>query len=289
MQQLFLFLSNSTASVLTKSLLIDLYIHLNIRHLCHIKRNRIIFATLFLKNKVMLKTTISLLLLLIPLNNISTIETAKDNSTVVNASELANGEQLFEEMNLAGTVNFIAFRQAVAGYNKIHQKKKTIMTLIDFSKPSTEKRLFIFDMKAKKLLYSSVVSHGKNSGENYATNFSNEYGSYKSSLGFYLTENTYQGKNGYSLILNGLEKGINDRAKERAIVMHGAPYANPSVAASSGRLGRSFGCPALPPSITKPIINTIKDGSVLFIYANNKDYLAQSSLLNNHFNNSSSI
>lgn len=237
----------------------------------------------------MLKTTLSVLLLLIPLNNSLTTVTAKDHSTTLPASELASGEQLFEEMNLAGTVNFIAFRQAVAGYNKINQKKKTIMTLIDFSKPSTEKRLFIFDMKAKKLLYSSVVSHGKNSGEKYATNFSNEYGSYKSSLGFYITENTYQGKNGYSLILNGLEKGINDRAKERAIVVHGASYANPSVATSSGRLGRSFGCPALPPSLAKPIINTIKDGSVLFIYANNKDYLAQSTFLKKTSNNESTI
>ena len=111
----------------------------------------------------------------------------------------------------------------------------------------------------KKMLYSSVVSHGKNSGENYATSFSNEVGSYKSSLGFYLTGNTYQGRNGYSLLLDGLEKGINDRARERAIVVHGAAYANPSVC-KSGRLGRSFGCPALPQALTKPIINTIKGG-----------------------------
>lgn len=195
------------------------------------------------------------------------------------ASELAAGERLYEEMGLAGKVNFIAFRQAVAGYNKIKEKSKPILTLIDFSKPSTEERLYVFDIEKKELLYTSVVSHGKNSGENYATSFSNQYGSYKSSLGFYLTEYTYQGKNGYSLILNGLEEGINDRAKERAIVVHGAAYANPSVAASSGRLGRSFGCPALPQELTKPIINTIKDGSVLFIYANNAQYLAQSRML----------
>lgn len=115
-------------------------------------------------------------------------------------------------MQLGGVVNFLAFRQAVAGYNLIKQKSKSILTLIDFTKPSTEKRLFVFDMEQKKMLYSSVVSHGKNSGENYATSFSNEVGSYKSSLGFYLTGNTYQGKNGYSLLLDGLEKGINDRA-----------------------------------------------------------------------------
>ena len=164
------------------------------------------------------------------------------------------------------------------GYNKIEQKKKPVLTLIDFTKPSTEKRLFVFDMKERKLLYSSVVAHGKNSGENYATSFSNAVGSYKSSLGFYLTGSTYRGKNGYSLLLDGLEKGINDCARERAIVVHGAAYANPSVC-RGGRLGRSFGCPALPQALTKPIINTIKGGSVLFIYANNKEYMAKSTIL----------
>ena len=129
------------------------------------------------------------------------------------------------------------------------------------------------------IIYGKSYCGGKNSGGNYATSFSNVSGSYKSSLGFYVTENTYQGKNGYSLILNGLEKGINDKAKERAIVVHGAAYANPSVAASGGRLGRSFGCPALPQSLTKPIINTIKNGTLLFIYANDKGYLASSTIL----------
>ena len=225
------------------------------------------------------KIALSCLLLFFPFIHIS--NTNREDNPVLSSlpvSELAAGEQLYEEMGLAGTVNFIAFRQAVAGYNRIQGKKKPLLTLIDFSKPSTEKRLYVFDIDKKELLYSSVVSHGRNSGENYATSFSNQIGSYKSSLGFYLTENTYQGKNGYSLILNGLEEGINDKAKERAIVVHGAAYANPSVTAS-GRLGRSFGCPALPQALTKPIINTIKDGSVMFIYANNASYLAQSSFL----------
>ena len=197
-------------------------------------------------------------------------------------NELTDGEVLFEEMNLGGIVNFPAFRQAVQGYNKIEQKKKPVLTLIDFTKPSTEKRLFVFDMKERKLLYSSVVAHGKNSGENYATSFSNEYGSYKSSLGFYLTETTYQGKNGYSLILNGLERGINDRARERAIVMHGAAYADPSVVGKGGRLGRSFGCPAVPQKLTRPIIDAIKGGSVMYIYAETPDYLAHSSVLSGY-------
>lgn len=114
--------------------------------------------------------------------------------------------ELFRDMQLEGKVNYTAFRQAVTGYYRITQRKRDILTLIDFSKPSTEKRLYVFDMKEKKMLFSSVVAHGKNSGGVYATSFSNEYGSYKSSLGFYLTASTYQGKNGYSLILDGLEK-----------------------------------------------------------------------------------
>lgn len=185
-------------------------------------------------------------------------------------------QELYETMQLDSIVDSEAFRQAVSGYYKIKERKRDVLTLIDFSKPSTEKRLFVFDMKAKKLLFSSVVSHGRNSGGNYATSFSNENGSYKSSLGFYLTENTYQGKNGYSLVLDGLEEGINDNAKRRAIVMHGAAYSNPSTIRYAGRLGRSLGCPAVPQALSRPIIDAIKGGSVLYIYAKKADYFAQS-------------
>jgi hypothetical protein len=131
-------------------------------------------------------------------------------------------------------------------------------------------------MQHKKLLYATHVAHGKKSGENYATSFSNKPGSHKSSPGFYITENTYQGRNGYSLILNGLERGINDMAKQRSIVIHGADYCDASYIDEDGRLGRSFGCPALPQDITEPIIDTIKDGTLLYIYANDKDYLSKS-------------
>lgn len=219
-----------------------------------------------------------LFLLLFPLDFFSSDASEKSQSSPVVDNRMISNERLYNDMHLKGVVNFTAFKQAIAGYNKIADKRKPVMTLIDFSKPSTEKRLFVFDMEKKELLYSSVVSHGKNSGDNYATSFSNEYGSYKSSLGFYLTGNTYQGSNGYSMILHGLEKGINDKAEERSIVVHGAAYANPATA-SSGRLGRSLGCPALPRKLTKPIINTIKDGSVLFIYADKPDYLMHSSII----------
>ncbi len=194
-------------------------------------------------------------------------------------SEIDECAGLYASMQLEGIVNYKAFRQAVEGYNKIGNRRRDILTLIDFSKPSTEKRLYVFDMKKRRMIFNSLVSHGRNSGENYATSFSNEYGSYKSSLGFYLTESTYNGGNGYSLILNGLEKGINDKAKERAIVVHGASYANPSVIKGGGRLGRSLGCPALPQKISKPIIDAIKGGSVMYIYAEKPEYFAQSEIL----------
>lgn len=124
------------------------------------------------------------------------------------------GRQLYEEMRLDQWVCFDAFMQGLRGSEKIDRKNKDILTLIDFSKPSTAERMVVLDIRQKRILYTSLVSHGKNSGGNYATSFSNENGSHKSSLGFYLTENTYQGRNGYSLILNGLEKGINDLATQ---------------------------------------------------------------------------
>jgi hypothetical protein len=220
----------------------------------------------------MQKIFLLLLLFLIPTNHLLVGGTEYvETSTDVHA--------LYNETGLSEIVNYRAFKQAFTGYSKIKGRKKDMLTLIDFTKPSTEKRLYVIDIKNRKLLFTSHVAHGRNSGDNYATSFSNKSGSYKSSLGFYLTENTYQGKNGYSLILNGLEKNINDKARERAIVMHGASYANPAVIKSVGRLGRSLGCPALPEAVSKPIIDAIKGGSLLYIYANNTDYFAHSTIL----------
>lgn len=187
-------------------------------------------------------------------------------------------DRLYLEMELDGIVDYTAFRQAVMGYKNI-PSRKGIVTLIDFTKPSTEERLYVMDIKNRELLFVSHVAHGRNSGENYATSFSNVSGSYKSSLGFYITENTYMGGNGYSLIIDGLEKGINDKAKQRAIVIHGADYCNPAMAQIQGRLGRSLGCPALPRELNKPIIDAIKDGSILYIYAGDPAYTAASEYL----------
>lgn len=194
-------------------------------------------------------------------------------------------ERLYKEMNLAGILKFEAFEQALQGYNSLNPANKNILSIIDFSLPSTDKRLVILDMQNHKVLFHTIVSHGRNSGEKYAVSFSNRHGSYQSSLGFYTTANTYQGGNGYSLVLNGLEKGINDQAKARAVVIHGADYVSNDIIQNTGRLGRSYGCPALPRQLTKPIINSIKNGTLLYIYAKNKEYLAQTKIINTNTSN----
>ncbi len=194
-------------------------------------------------------------------------------------SSVPNSRALYHEMALAGTIDYAVFERAIAGYNRMGGHDKDILTVIDFTKPSTEKRLFVIDLKLKKILFISYVAHGRNSGEKYATSFSNREGSFKSSLGFYKTENTYYGKNGYSLVLDGLERGINDKAKERAIVMHGAAYADPSTIRSCGRLGRSLGCPALPLAVSKKIIDTIKGGTLLYIHGDDKTYASRSTFI----------
>jgi hypothetical protein len=154
------------------------------------------------------------------------------------------------------------------------------LAVIDFSRASTEPRLWVFDLAESRLLYREWVAHGRNSGDNYASAFSNAPESHESSLGLFRTLGTYEGHNGYSLRLDGLEPGFNDRALERAIVMHGAPYVNPETATTLGRLGRSFGCPALRPAVTKPLLDTLKNGQYVFSYYPDANWLAASTLLN---------
>jgi hypothetical protein len=153
------------------------------------------------------------------------------------------------------------------------------LTVIDYSKPSTEKRLFVYDLRSHDLLYSELVAHGQGSGDNFATHFSNDPNTHATSLGLFVTEDTYIGKNGYSLRLNGLDRGFNDRALERAIVMHGAPYVNPDTVSSLGRLGRSWGCPALRPAIAKQVIDHVKGGSLVFAYYPDQNWLKSSKYL----------
>jgi hypothetical protein len=140
------------------------------------------------------------------------------------------------------------------------------LAVIDFARPSTEPRLWVFDLAVPELLYVEHVAHGRGSGNNIAQAFSNIEGSHQTSLGLFATAETYYGSNGYSLRLDGLEPGLNDRARERAIVMHGAPYVDPDQALRQGRLGRSYGCPAVRSAVARPLIDTLKEGQLLFAW-----------------------
>ena len=188
--------------------------------------------------------------------------------------------EIYDACRLNGLLDYEIFQQAMTGFNNVQNTlHKDLLTIVDFSKPSTEKRCFVLDLKNQKLLYHTLVAHGKNTGINFAKKFSNKSGSYQSSLGFYKTAETYIGKHGYSLRLDGMEKNINHKARERAIVIHGADYVSDSFIRRHGRLGRSWGCPALPVEQSEEIITTIKDGSCLFVYGENENYFQLSQLL----------
>lgn len=163
-----------------------------------------------------------------------------------------------------------SFTYAIKGYNKLKAQgkiKKEVLTIIDFSLSSSKKRLWVLDMVTQKVLFNSVVAHGRNTGGEYAKYFSNVENSNKSSLGFYITDNTYYGKNGLSLFLDGQERGVNSNARKRYVVFHGAKYANPDfMKRNNGVLGRSLGCPAVPKALNAPIINKIRGKSCMFIY-----------------------
>ena len=176
------------------------------------------------------------------------------------------------------------FSLAFMGFEKLNAQGRlsadSILTIIDFSKSSKEKRMFVVDLKAQKLLFHSIVAHGRNTGEEFARSFSNTMNSHKSSLGFYITGGTYMGSNGFSMLLNGVEKGFNDKAKDRAIVMHGADYASEQSILHKGYLGRSYGCPALPRPLNQKVIEKIKDGNCMFMYYPDEKYLSNSRILN---------
>jgi len=153
------------------------------------------------------------------------------------------------------------------------------LSVIDYSRPSTEPRMWIFDLSRQRLLFEEWVAHGRNSGDNRTQHFSNKDGSFMSSLGAFTAKETYMGGNGYSLRLDGLEPGFNDHARDRAIVIHGAPYVNPAIARLQGRLGRSLGCPAVRLSVARPLIDSLRGGTMVFAYYPDKDWLARSRLL----------
>lgn len=196
-------------------------------------------------------------------------------------NSLVNSQLIYDAIQ-GSKPSFEVFYKGITGFYNLKLDKevsKDVLTIIDFSLSSTEKRLWVIDLNQKRVLFYDYVAHGRNSGDEFASAFSNMPKSYMSSLGFYVTGDTYIGKHGLSLYLEGLEKGFNDKARERAVVMHGANYADPNFIHDNGRLGRSLGCPALPPTSCKQIIEELAGGSCLFIYFPDENYLKKSALL----------
>jgi len=201
------------------------------------------------------------------------IDSSAVNSPAVSATSSASSQQ----------INPTVLKLALNAYNCATKagvdKQKQLITIIDYSLPSSAKRMWVYNVAQGRVIYNTLVAHGQGSGDVYAKRFSNRGQTHSTSLGLFLTGGVYQGRNGYSLRLVGLEKGYNDSALSRSIVMHGAAYVNETLA-KGGRIGRSWGCPAVPKPLAAPIINTIKGGSLLFAYYPDQKWLQNSKYLN---------
>ena len=205
------------------------------------------------------------------------VDSAADNTS-------AAAKQLYDEINISQyNLDFLVFNLAMTGYESLRREgklgEKELITIIDFSKPSTEKRFYTIDLGNKTVRFHSLVAHGRNTGENIAKAFSNKQHSNQSSLGFYITGESYVGSKGYSLRLDGQEQQFNSKLRDRAVVIHAADYVSESWIKKYGRIGRSQGCPALPNEINKDVIDAIKDKTVVFAYFNDENYLRSSAYL----------
>ncbi|NRS87403.1 hypothetical protein HNQ02_000303 [Flavobacterium sp. 7E] len=233
---------------------------------------------------------IVVMLVLVFISNLLTVE-AKSSKPKVREYALAakdvketREELVYEKLNPNefSLPKLTVFTEALKGFNQLKEKgliSKDILTVIDFSMSSNTNRLWVIDLSSNTILFNTLVAHGKNTGDEFATSFSNISSSFKSSLGFYATGEIYIGKHGKSLRLDGLEKGINSNARDRAVVIHGADYVSQSFIRNNKRLGRSLGCPAIPLALTNEIIRTIKDKSCLFIYYPSNGYKVASRLV----------
>ena len=213
-------------------------------------------------------------------SSFSKIDKKNSNSATNNAEELYT-QINFENIN---RLNQEVFYKAFLGFENLKKAGKLdenshLLTVCDFSLSANQKRLWVIDLTEKKVVFNSLVAHGKNTGEEFAEKFSNTESSLQSSLGFYITDETYDGSNGYSLKLLGMDEAYNDAAFKRAIVMHGADYVSEDFIKKEKRLGRSWGCPAVPKELAEPIINTIKGKNCLFIYFPDALYLSSSKWL----------
>ena len=209
---------------------------------------------------------------------------SKERQLALKKAEL-NIKELYSELNAAQyDLSFTAFRYAYIGYQTMKKQhrlnNKELFSIIDFTKDCNSKRFYTIDLEKMKIVYYTYVAHGKKSGERMATSFSDVVESNKSSIGFYITGSTYNGGNGYSLMLHGDEKGYNSNLAKRSVVVHAADYANEDYIARNGRMGRSLGCPALPENIYKQVIETIKEKTTIFAYYNDAKYLKTSKYLN---------
>ncbi len=259
---------------------------------------------------------IGLLLLVLTLPTISWVSVRKSqlqffdapaDSLSIKVTATISNTQLFDQYidssydkaDLAASgLDSAVFRKAMVGYYNLKKTnlvspERQIITIIDFTRKSSQKRLWIVDLASNKLLFNTLVAHGQGSGGDMATNFSNLENSHQSSLGFYITSETYFGKHGFSMKLEGMDKGFNTNARDRAVVVHGADYVSQSFINKTGRLGRSHGCPALPVELTNTIINTIKGQTCLFIngpatnYTSN--YLDQQIAVSNFFTSGNTV
>lgn len=207
--------------------------------------------------------------------SVSNLYSANKADEIYNQIDFGNEEPLSKDV----------FRKAYLGFLNLKadgkvSEQSSIITICDFSLSSNVKRLWVINTEGAKILFHSLVAHGQGTGEEFAAHFSNRENSHQSSMGFYVTDDTYTGDNGYSLKLKGMDAGYNDAAYDRAIVVHGADYVCESFIRSNQRLGRSWGCPAIPREISAKVINTIRNGNVLYIYYPNQAYLAKSVWLN---------
>jgi hypothetical protein len=216
-----------------------------------------------------------ILILFFTLSSFSLLESPKLKTPISSKKNASNvtteAETIYYQLNANhfSLPNFQSFFKAFEGFNSLKSKgliKNNILTIIDFSLSSNVKRLWVIDLTNNIILFNTLVAHGRNTGDEFATTFSNAASSFKSSLGLYVTGEIYNGKHGISLKLDGLEKGINDQARARAVVVHGAEYVSNAFIKLHKRLGRSLGCPAIPVEFTEKIIKTIKNKSCVFIY-----------------------
>jgi hypothetical protein len=222
-----------------------------------------------------MNTFVSLISTLLLATNLTSSSTFAQSGSDINTQVQHLGNKAPQLNKGVLKLALTAFKNA----NKRGEVKKPVLTVIDYSLPSNKQRMWVFDVRREKLLFNTYVAHGKNSGVNTAHHFSNKESSKESSLGTYITKDTYIGHKGYSLNLEGLDRGYNDNAYNRRVVVHGAWYVEPDFIKRAGRAGLSWGCPAIAQTLAKPVINTIKNGSVLFAYFPDRNFLSHSGLL----------